>query len=79
MPRLPCHAAPRLPGYFPNIELALRLILAALAGDSFPAFTICVARLFALAAWARSGIGYFRDPGRPNLLVGIAFRAFVVS
>jgi len=35
--------------YF-KIELALALILAAAAGDSFPLLTICVARALALAA-----------------------------
>src|SRR6266852_5670802 len=54
--------------YLPNMRFAFALILAALALDSFPRFTICVARAFAFAACERSGIGYFLLLGKPNAL-----------
>jgi hypothetical protein len=63
--------------YDPRILLAFARIFAALDADSFPRFTICVARAFAFAACARSGIGYFLDPGRPKVLEGNDFRSIV--
>ena len=53
------------------------MILAAFEAERFPFFTCWVARAFALAAWARSGIGYFLNSGSPNFDGGSAFRCFV--
>ncbi len=39
-------------------------------GDIFPRFSCCVARAFAFAACARSGIGYFRCAVRPKAAAG---------
>src|SRR5690242_15298031 len=52
----------------PRILLALPRIRAASVPDNFPAFPICVARAFAFAAWARSGMGYAFFSGNPNVL-----------
>jgi hypothetical protein len=55
--------------FFPNTRFAFALIFAAVDRDSFPRFTICVARAFAFAAWRLSCIGYARRPGRPKELL----------
>lgn len=65
--------------YSPSTRFAFARIFAAEAELSFPRFTICVARALAFAAWLLSGIGYFREPGRPNSLLGIDLRSAVSS
>jgi hypothetical protein len=54
--------------HLPNNLFAFAFIFAALLAESFPAFTICVALAFALIWCDLSGIGYFREPGRPKTL-----------
>lgn len=61
------------------MALAFARIRAAAEDDRCPALTCCVARAFALAAWARSLIGYFRELGRPNFEAGSLLRAFALS
>src|SRR5437879_432004 len=63
----------------PKMRLALRSICALALDDKLPAATCCVARAFAFAAWLASGIGYLREPGRPNSPLGIAFLALPES
>jgi len=63
----------------PKILFAFALIFAALLEESFPRFTICVARALAFAACERSGIGYLRFPGSPNVLAFNLFRAAACS
>ena len=65
--------------HLPKTRLALARILAAEAALSLPRFTICVALAFALAACERSGMGYFREPGRPKLDFGKAFLRAALS
>src|ERR1700739_2401735 len=66
--------------YLLKIVLALASIFALLAGDRLPALTCCVARAFALAACALSGIGYLRDPGKPKVdLLNLLRRALLNS
>src|SRR6266436_9500450 len=64
--------------FSPNMRLAFARILAADAAESLPFLTCCVARAFALAAWLRSGIGYLRSFGSPNVLADRCLRAEVV-
>src|SRR6185312_3803319 len=61
------------------MRFAFASIFARDDGDRLPAFTCCVARAFAFAAWARSGMGYFFAPGNPNVDLLRLFRDFVVS
>src|SRR6185312_16093109 len=63
----------------PRMRSALASIFAALDLLRWPALTCWVARALALAAWARSGIGYFLEPGRPNSDFGRAARCLDVS
>ena len=61
------------------MRFAFARILAAEDEESLPAWTCWVARAFAFAAWLRSGIGYLREPGSPNLLDGILLRVAALS
>lgn len=45
----------------------------------FPLASCCVARAFALAAWAASLTGYLRYAGRPKSLVRSPLRCLVVN
>jgi hypothetical protein len=58
--------------------LALRRTVAASAELNVPAFTPCVARAFALAAWLLLFSGNLR-PGNAKILSASAFLLFVVS
>src|SRR5579859_1574980 len=60
-----------------SLRSALASILCSSAVDMRPAFTACVARAFALAAWLASGIGYERS-GPANVEAGSFARALVV-
>jgi hypothetical protein len=44
------------------MAFAFARIFAALAGESFPAFTICVARALALAAFSMSPVRHWITP-----------------
>jgi hypothetical protein len=63
----------------PRIRFAFALIFAAADLLSFPRRTICVARAFAFAACRRSGIGYARRPGSPNVLLRSRLRLLALK
>ena len=53
-----------------RMRLALASIRRFASIDNFPSCTSLLARALALAAWRRSGMGYFLLPGSPNSSFG---------
>src|ERR1700744_3659276 len=63
----------------PRMRFAFARILAAALELKLPLATCWVPRALALTACALSGIGYLRDPGRPNSVLGNALRIAAFS